>query len=272
VIVFGVDDQGKPKAARFAEKQAELATKAAAQLKLQVLAVTDSNIIELASRLPAGRIYSNGRGFVPYIRRELYEKLVAAASAGQPSNGHTRAPTDPAASADQSAKAKPVPSAPLNWDDIAPGHLVLVQDSLEEGWYDGIVVERTGDMLTVRWPDYPRERRATVHRYKVGLIYPSIQDLSGKPPSSTGPKHTGHAKEKAKPPETANQALPHTWEEIDVNHLVLARDDGPWKSWWEAIPIEKNGNLLTLRWRDHGKLPTIVRDRFRLALICPNPQ
>jgi hypothetical protein len=111
-----------------------------------------------------------------------------------------------------------------------------------------------------------------VHRYKLGLLYPSIQDVSSRPPSGTGSKQSGQDKDKAKPPETINQGLPRSWEEIDVNHLVLARDDGPWKSWWEAIPVEKNGDLLTLRWRDHGKLPTIIRDRRSLALICPNPQ
>ena len=85
VVLFGVDDRGKPKAARFIEKHAELATKAAGQLKLQVLHVTGPAIADLAGRLPAGRIHANGRGFVPYIRRDLYAKLVAAA--GTPPHG-----------------------------------------------------------------------------------------------------------------------------------------------------------------------------------------
>src|SRR5437867_4711263 len=54
--------------------------KAAGHLNLQVLQVTAPAIAELASRVPVGRIHANGRGFVPYIRRDLYGKLVAAAA------------------------------------------------------------------------------------------------------------------------------------------------------------------------------------------------
>src|SRR5262249_14164837 len=79
VVLFGVDQSGKPKAARFVEKHAELAIKAAAHLTLQVLPIVSPAVTDLAGRLPAGRIHANGRGFVPYIRRDLYAKLVAAA-------------------------------------------------------------------------------------------------------------------------------------------------------------------------------------------------
>src|ERR1700704_4145749 len=69
VVLFGVDDTGKPKAARFGEKQADLATKAAGPLNLQVLPVIGPAVVELAGRVPAGRIHANGRGFMPYKRR-----------------------------------------------------------------------------------------------------------------------------------------------------------------------------------------------------------
>src|SRR3981189_2315380 len=91
VVLFGLDDHGKPKAARFPEKQADLATKAAGPLKLHVLPIIGASVSDLAGRVPAGRIHANGRGFVPYIRRDLYGKLVAAAggsasSADMPTN------------------------------------------------------------------------------------------------------------------------------------------------------------------------------------------
>jgi hypothetical protein len=46
-ILFGIDEHGKPKAARFVEKHAPLAVKAAAQLQLQVLAITDPRVAEI---------------------------------------------------------------------------------------------------------------------------------------------------------------------------------------------------------------------------------
>ncbi len=65
--------------------------------------------------------------------------------------------------------------------------------------------------------------------------------------------------------------MPKNWDEIDVNHLVLAKDDSQWAGWWEAIPIEKTGDLFKLRWRDnYADVPPITRQRFDLALICPD--
>jgi hypothetical protein len=45
---------------------------------------------------------------------------------------------------------------------------------------------------------------------------------------------------KASPADAAAgpAAFPHDWGAIGPNHLVLAKDDGPWGTWWEAIAIE----------------------------------
>src|SRR5450830_1749943 len=41
--------------------------------------------------------------------------------------------------------------------------------------------------------------------------------------------------------------LPATWDDIDVGHMVLAREEGVDEGWWEAIVIAKDGDMLTLR-------------------------
>ena len=71
---------------------------------------------------------------------------------------------------------------------------------------------------------------------------------------------------------TNGQSLPKDWDEIDVNHLVLAKDDSQWGAWWEAIPVEKTGDLFKLRWREKhaANVPLITRPRLDLALICPD--
>ena len=74
---------------------------------------------------------------------------------------------------------------------------------------------------------------------------------------------------KALPPRL-NPRCPTDWQDIDVNKLVLAKEDGPPRSWWEAIPVEKAGETFKLRWRDYSTMPPISRDRFALALICPD--
>jgi hypothetical protein len=92
VVLFGLDETGKPKAATFGEKLASLATTAAQQMHLQIVPVANPALAEIASQLPAGRIYSSGRGLIPFIRRDLYAKLVVAAGA---SSGMGQSPTSP---------------------------------------------------------------------------------------------------------------------------------------------------------------------------------
>jgi hypothetical protein len=278
VVLFGVDQNGKPKAARFVEKHAQLATKAAEHLKLQILQVTAPAVAELASRVPVGRIHANGRGFVPYIRRDLYAKLLAAAGTPAQSGQPLRQAAASTGSA-QSTSPNGQPTFPKNWDDVSRNHVVIAQDTPEEGWYEALVVEINGDLLTMRWLDYPRERRITRHRSTVGLLYPydspNIKDSSktvqrSKPKPGTKPST-----------EQSKSVYPKTWEDIDMDSLVLAKDDGPWRSWWEAIVVEKTEQMLTLRWRETGpisaprvsnftQIPAITRPRWSVGLLYPN--
>jgi hypothetical protein len=260
LVLFGIDSRGKPKGARFGREHASLAIRAATQLQLNVLASTDPSVAEIAAQLPVGRVHATGRTFVPFIRRDLYDRLVAAAPNG---NLH-QPPTPPASGASGGAASRPPgssPNLPRNWHEVGLGDLVVAQESLEDGWYEAIVIEVNGEMLTLRWRDYPRERKLVRHRLRVGLRYPGPQ--AAKQPKPQSAKHQGAA---------ANvPALPADWQDIDLNKLVLAKDDGPSRSWWEAIPVEKAGDTFKLRWRDYeAALAPITRQRLALALICPD--
>ena len=266
LVLFGIDSRGKPKAARFGKQHAGLALKAATQLQLQVLAGNDPKIADLAARLPVGRVHATGRTFVPFIRRDLYDQLVAAAANG---SAHPQAPSIGSSSASGSTPGGSAPHLPKDWQGIELGDLVIANDSREEGWYEAIVVHVDGDMLTLRWRDYPGERRLVRHRDRIALLYPN-----GKPtPHTAGPsrsttKHQGKAA--ADNPVSNGRGLPNDWQQIDIGHLVLAKDDGPWRSWWEAVPVEKDGDVLKLRWKDFPNVSLITRPRLDLALLCPN--
>jgi hypothetical protein len=267
LVLFGIDSRGKPKAARFGREDASLAIKAATQLQLNVLASNDPKVAEIAARLPVGRVHATGRTFVPFIRRDLYDKLVAAVPNG---NFHQPLTPPPAGGASgNAAGSRPpgsAPNLPQNWQEIGVGDLVVAQEvDPEDGWYEAVVTEVTADMLTLRWRDYPRLRRIVRHRFRVGLLYP-------------GPQTAAQVSKQAKPapskkhqdPGDHESSLPRDWQETDVNALVLAKDDGPCRAWWEAIPIEKAGDTFKLRWRDYHNLPPVIRQRFALALICPD--
>jgi hypothetical protein len=66
--------------------------------------------------------------------------------------------------------------------------------------------------------------------------------------------------------------LPKEWDEIGINHLVLAKDDSQWGAFWEAITVEKAGDLFKLRWREKyaASVGLITRPRLDLALLCPD--
>src|SRR5271163_4371584 len=61
---------------------------------------------------------------------------------------------------------------PRTWDEIGPGHLVIAQEALEYGWWEAIVLARTGDMLTLRFRDYPKLPKFARHRTAVALMSP----------------------------------------------------------------------------------------------------
>ena len=178
LVLFGIDNRGKPKGARFGKEHASLAMKAATQLQLKVLASNDPKVAEIAARLPVGRVHATGRTFVPFIRRDLYDKLLAAAANG---NAHPTSPPNGSSGASGSTPGGSAPHLPQNWQAIGIGDLVVTQEGPEEGWYEAIVVEAAGDMLTLRWRDYPRERRVVRHRLRLGLLYPKA-----KPTAETG--------------------------------------------------------------------------------------
>jgi hypothetical protein len=153
VVVFGLGDGDKPQAARFPEKLGNLAIKAAEQLKLNVLKVTTDEVAKIAAQLPVGRINANGRGFIPYVRQDLYQKLTELAGTVQPA---------------------PAPGLPRSWNEIDVGHMVLArEEGVDEGWFEAIVLAKDDDMLTLKWRDYPKQENAVRHRAALALLKPT---------------------------------------------------------------------------------------------------
>src|ERR1700732_2499766 len=139
LIVLGFDDQQKPRGARFVDAKPNLVTKAADLMGFKVYEASPPDVAEAAEKLPLGRLYANGRGFVPNIRQSLYSDLVVALG------------LEPQAALSRNGDkdSLPVPlGLPRSWDEVAPGHLVIAQESLEYGWWEAIVVAREEDSFT----------------------------------------------------------------------------------------------------------------------------
>jgi hypothetical protein len=178
VVLFGLDETGKPRAARFSGEHTDLAAKAAGLMNLAICYINSAELAAIAQELPAGRIHANGRGLVPNVRRDLYDNLIEA-SAATKSDSENQSPGKPAdnpteTSAPNSDPTSLAPSVaegyPRDWNEIGVGHLVIARDDADAGWWEAIVTDRAGDMLTMRWRDYPGHPKFVQHRTAVALL------------------------------------------------------------------------------------------------------
>jgi hypothetical protein len=52
---------------------------------------------------------------------------------------------------------------------------VIAKETSECGWWDAVVIERTGDLVTVRYRDYPDCPSMIRHRSAIALISPAAK-------------------------------------------------------------------------------------------------
>lgn len=57
---------------------------------------------------------------------------------------------------------------PKSWGEIAAGHLVIAQASLEYGWWEAVVLARNGDTFTLQYRDYPHLAKFFRHVSRLG--------------------------------------------------------------------------------------------------------
>ena len=102
---------------------------------------------------------------MPNVRQTLYSEVIVALAAE---------PQQAAVGTDDDKASSPVARGlPGSWDEIAPGHLVIAQESLVNGWWEAIVLDRKDDLLTLRFRDYPRLPKFFRHHSAVALMSPA---------------------------------------------------------------------------------------------------
>jgi hypothetical protein len=134
VVLFGLDETGKPRAARFSGEHTDLAARAAGLMSLSICCVNSAELATIAQQLPVGRIHANGRGLVPNVRRDLYDKLIEATRSAAKTDSDNQGTGKPAdnpteISAPNSDPASPAPNTaqgyPRDWDDINSGMMLM---------------------------------------------------------------------------------------------------------------------------------------------------
>jgi hypothetical protein len=171
LVLLGLDGSGKPHASRFPIEYETVALKAAGMMNLHALNIADPELINAATDLPEGKIFATGRGLVPFVRRELYDRfapLLGTAAEQETPKPEQHAPAVSSAPASGALRG----DAPEPWASLKTGSVVLATDAAEGGWYEAVVLAVSDDeqLLTVAWRDFPREAKQTIHRTRVGVL------------------------------------------------------------------------------------------------------
>ena len=119
LVVYGFDENKKPRAAKFAEPEFELARKAADLMKLTVFEGDATKLRRALKNVRAGNVYASGWAFVPSIpRRNQFDALVAKLTSIK----------------SETTDAVVDTGLPVSWDSIAIGQTVLGQAELFCRW------------------------------------------------------------------------------------------------------------------------------------------
>ena len=157
LVIYGLNEEGKPRAAKFEEKDFELALKAAEMMKLQTHEGDARKLRKALSKIRPGDIYASGWAAVPQVLWSQYQSLVKKLTGTVPPP--QGAPT--------------VTGYPTSHDAIAVGHCVIAPaDSAADGYWPAVVTAIDGDMLHLTLRDFPKEKGKR-HRTAVALLDPA---------------------------------------------------------------------------------------------------
>ena len=176
-VVLGLGADGKAHASRFTPADSEQAVRAARLMNFHAVTV-GGDLQTIANELPIGKIFVTGKGLVPFVKRELYDKL--AVLIGTEAQVFDRSPAPStgaeakiALTTDALTGGVPGDKPADPWAAIGIGATVLAKSAdSEEGWFEAIVasIAADGNELTLRWRDFTGEVVIKRQRRAVGLL------------------------------------------------------------------------------------------------------
>jgi len=173
VVVFGLDEAGKPHASVFGAADAQVAEKAAGLMGMRVLRLKTDQQRAIAAKLPRGRVFGSGKALVPFVAKRLYESLAGfggaevGAQPGGPEPACAAAPGQDSGMPRGDGDSK----LPASVDDLEAGHVVLACEGPALGWYEAIVIKvDDDDLVTLKWRDFPRHPVFARRRWQLALL------------------------------------------------------------------------------------------------------
>lgn len=158
LVLFGYDDEKKPRAAKFYEPEFDAARKAAEMMKLQTHEGETKKLRRALSKIAVGDIYKSGWAGIPHVTKSQFEALVRKLTGKEPAK-----PGAPAVS-----------SYPATWEQIEIGSCVIApaDNPARDGFWKSVVTAIDGEMLSLTLLDFPDEKGKR-HRSTVALLDPT---------------------------------------------------------------------------------------------------
>jgi hypothetical protein len=134
IVLFGLDKEKKPRGAYFTTEAEAVVSRMALDLGLRTGLATTPAQLAIARKLPQGNVEAADNKSIPEIHPTLYQKLndLVGGEIGAICATH-----------------------PRSSDQIGPAHLVIAENTLEDGWWPAFVVRRHARALVLKWRDYP---------------------------------------------------------------------------------------------------------------------
>ena len=161
--------------------------RAADLMDLYLAAAETDALADLGAKLPAGRLFpASGKAFVPFVKRTIYDQLLAATGTREtptPAKAASKAPEAGAsAGAGQGSSAggagagdppatRAGMKAPTKWDEIGIGSHVLACQGPMEGWFEAVILAtKSPNSFVLRWRDWPEEPEIVRAGIDLGLL------------------------------------------------------------------------------------------------------
>jgi hypothetical protein len=167
--MMGLDKDQKTRAATFAIEDTETAVKVASNMGLRLARAETPEALAIAKHLPKGKLYGSGKGLLPLVRRDVYDRLLEAVT---PPETKTLSTAIKAVEPSATPPAAIQPGYVSAWAAIEVGATVLWCADPREGWFPCTVMGMSKDrkMLTLRWRDFPKLKPFEAKRLDVGVL------------------------------------------------------------------------------------------------------
>ncbi|ESZ78381.1 hypothetical protein [Mesorhizobium sp. L103C105A0] len=191
LIVFGRDDSRKPHASAFLLPEVAAAESAARLMGMHSHRVEPGEADDIVMRLPAGKLFDSGKAFVPFVKGELYTRIVTLAGVADEPRPHSAGANDPDSPENASAGSPEAGArhaddgqtggsggggdggSPDLWARLAVGDMVLASEGPDEGYFEARIMKaKAKGIFTLKFRDYPDAAQVDRSYYQLGLIHP----------------------------------------------------------------------------------------------------